>query len=425
MSDMRKRNSESGFAIVVVIVILVIIVVVALILNSMGIQHLGFVRKQKHDTKALYAAESGVARAISSLKKNRTWDGTVDGSGNESKLTFLNSRMPNSDDTYTVKVYNNFSGASEIKGYNGIVVPPGACLVISKGKSGLISSKDVGVMITRSSFFDFGIFGDKSVDISGNVSVTAKDSATGMSVPGGADVGTNGVTKGSVTMNGTPVYVDGSIYAGYGANLATDQPILLHGHCSLTGEQKTLNGTKTLGQVVLPTNLVKRTFSQGMLMPGDYSGETTLTIVNQDVTLTGSAGGAKYIFSGITASGKGKLIIDASSGPVVIYLNGNVSFSGQSGITITHSGSLAAKPGDLIFLGTGNCKDIKLTGISSFIGGIYAPSAQLSITGDTQMYGGSVSGAISMKGSIKYDYDTALKKQAGLDNLSVGSWQYF
>ncbi len=424
MSRKKSGKNKSGFAIVVVLIIMVIFVIIVFLINSMGIKHLGFVKKQKFQLQARYAAESGVARGLSTLKSNIYWDGTTDGSGNQEKLTFNSVKMPNSSDTYTVTVFNNFQGTGFIKTENGIDVPPGTCYILSKGQSGLISSKYIGVMVVTTKFFEYGIFADESVKISGDVKVASYDSSTGFSVAGGADVATNGLQDKAIDLNGTPVYVDGNLISGFGSNPDGDV-ITINGHCTVTGDRKSLPKKKELKKIKVPQNLPIRSFNGDTLLPGDYSGDGLLRITNGDIKLVGGPGGNEYIINGIQAAGHGKLIVDATNGPVKIYLTDDMKFSAQSGIEIIYDNNSNIRPGDVQFLATKDAEEIELNGISRFYGAIYAPESTFRQRGNTEIFGGLVSKIIQINGSVNFNYDVGLKTTEGAKSLTVGSWQYF
>ena len=425
MSCRKAQKKQFGYAIVLVLVIMVVFVIIVFLINTMGIRHLGFVKKQKFQLDARYAAESGIARGLVELKRNIYWDGTIDGSGDTSKLTFNKSQMPSSNGTYTVKVFNNFFGSGEITADKGIKVPPGTCFVLSKGEAGLLGSKHIGVLIVTSKFFEYGIFADESVKISGNVKVNSYDSSTGFTVAGGADIATNGTEKGAINLNGTPVWVDGDLIGGFGSDPDGDV-IILNGHCTFTGKRDALPRKRELKRISVPKNLTARTFSgETTLLPGDYSGEGQLKLVNKDIKLIGGPGGNEYVLKGIHASGHGKLVVDATNGPVKIYLTDDMQFSAHSGIEIVYDDNSKVKPGDVQFLATKDVGEINLNGISRFYGAIYAPDSLFKQRGNTEIFGGLVSKVAQINGSVEFNYDINLKELSDAKNLVVGSWQYF
>ena len=424
MSRKKSGKTKSGFAIVVVLIFMVVFVVIVFLINSMGIKHLGFVKKQKFQTQAKYAAESGIARGLSTLKNNIYWDGTTDGSGSSEKLTFNAMKMPNSADTYTVTVFNNFQGTGTITTNNGVTVPPGTCYLLSKGQSGLISSKYIGVLVVTTKFFEYGIFADESVKISGNVKVTSYDSSTGFAVAGGADVATNGLQDKAIDLNGTPVYVDGNLISGYGSD-PSGNVITVNGQCTVTGDRKSLSKQKNLKTIRVPKNLPPKSFTDDTLLPGDYSGNGLLKIVNGDIKLIGGPGGNEYIINGIQATGHGKLVVDATNGPVKIYLTDDMKFSAHSGIEIVYDDNSNIRPGDVQFLATKEAEEIELNGVSKFYGAIYAPESTFRQRGNTEIFGGLVSKIIQINGSVNFNYDVGLKTTEGTKSLTVGSWQYY
>lgn len=471
MKSLRFRNTR-GMTIAVVLIILVVLILIALATAAIGSRNLGFVRKESDNTRAFYAAEAGLSRAISKIKSNITWDGREEAEqGQDRPLTFQDNQMPNSGDTFTVYVYNNLFGSSAITGFRGIQVPVGNCYIISEGKSGNNSTKYVSAMVNRQNPFSVGgLVGKDSIRFDGNVSISAYDSDTQQAVPGGGDAATNGVQVGAVTVHGSAAYIDGKISSGPGSNLNT---ITTTGHPTITEGTDTLPNEVPFPAVTLPTLpsqalpsplskapvtiasrtrlrykflLASRTRLPGMasldkgngnssssgnsgstynLAPGyHYTG--TLTIRNNEtVVLTGPG---TYIFDGIDIAAQGALQVDTTGGPVKIYLDGNVSETGGSnaGDVINYHSGGYPKATDLLIYGTSKCTSMNIRGNASAAMGVYAPSCSINLHGNADFYGALVGQSVRVHGHPIFKYDVALGRLANdIQAVSLTCWQRF
>jgi len=424
----RRPHKKSGFVLSVTIIIMVLLLIYSLSVASMAIRVSSFSSKQKLVTSAQYAAESGVSRGIEELRKNSSWDGTTDGSGDESKLTFHDNVMPNGISKYTVRVTNNLSGSGDMTASNGTIVPAGSCYILGEGKSNLNSIKYVSVMLSSESIFEDGIFAEEEIDVSGHVSISAYDSSTGSPRQGEADISTNNTQHASIDLNGSAINIDGSLVAGPGADLSPNGSITISGHPTITGNpiREALPKERDMSPVTLPTGLLQMTFSGTSLLPGDYSNAGTLTIRNNDIILTGAEGGAEYIFDGINATSRGKLKIDSSNGPVKIYLTDSSFFSGRSGIEIMNDGPAGIpRTGDVQIFATSDVEEIKLRGNSELYCAIYAPNSTFDMAGNSDFFGSVVVGAAQVRGHTNFKYDVSLRNMPGLGAVSVKSWQYY
>ncbi|MCD4786160.1 MAG: hypothetical protein K8T10_20250 [Candidatus Eremiobacteraeota bacterium] len=424
----RRQNKNSGFVLCMTIIIMVLLLVYALAVSSMAIRVSNFSKKQKLVMAAQFAGESGVYRGIEEIKKNSSWDGTTDGSGDDSKLTFRDVSMPNSISTYTVWVFNNLSGSGDITASNGTVVPSGSCYILGEGKSNLNSVKYVSIMLSSQSIYEDGIFAEEKVQVSGNVDISAYDSSTGLAAPGEADIATNNTLQSSIELHGSAITIDGSLVAGPGADLGADGSITISGHPTITGDpiREALPTERDLDPVTLPTGLPQMSISGTNLSPGDYSNAGTLTIRRNDIILTGSPGGSEYIFDGINATSRGKLQIDSTNGPVKIYLTANAFFSANSGIEILNDGP-AGMPltGDVQILATSDVDEIKIRGRAELSCAIYAPDSTFDMAGNSDFFGAIVVDTARIIGHSDFKYDLSLRTWPGGGAVAVKSWQYF
>jgi len=432
MKIIKKYRGNSGYALIFTLFALFLLFAFCLTISAMAVSNLNHVKKIKFGSSALCAAESGVMRGLTYLKSNRAWDGTTDGSGEESKLTFLDEKMPGGFGTYTVRVYNNLNGSGAIPAPRGISVPPGGCYLYSEGKSNLNSNRYVSVMMGGSSLFGHGIFSTKDgVRLNGNIDITAYDPSSGSLVPGAASVATNNAETGAVVVNGTAANIDGTLFAGPGANVDGNNAIIFHGSPTIGGDppKDALQSERNFPPVEVPTGLPKMTFTGNYnLAPGDYSDEDALRLQNDDYFLTGAPGGAVYIFNGIHGSGNpdGMIKVDTTNGPVKIYFTGDVKLSGHSGIVDANDpqSQFPDTSNIQIFL-TSDVTDIDLSGQALIHGAVYAPDTNLDMRGNSDMFGAIVANDIWIRGTAEVHYDVELKNILSDDSLTVKCWAYF
>jgi len=110
-----------------------------------------------------------------------------------------------------------------------------------------------------------------------------------------------------------------------------------------------------------------------------------------------------------------------TSGVVKIYVDGEVDMAGN-GITVPNN-----HPGNLTILSEGAVK-IDLAGNGSFYGGIFAPNADVTSTGNGDVFGAIVSQNFSSTGNGAVHFDLAMKDAQAVDpdqihTVRVTAWQ--
>jgi hypothetical protein len=198
---MYKNNRIRGIVLPIVIVIIFVLIILLVAINSIGFHNIQVAKTSRTNDQALYAAEAGLELAMSRINANRAWDGKI-GEELEFRQVPLHSEM-NYDGVFTVWVWNNIMGSSESTGPPSVEMeeileelfpdleslPSGSAYVLVKGESGkrtddgketFSSRKYVGTMIkeSKTSLYKYAIFGDDGLKL-GNINVFAYDSNTG------------------------------------------------------------------------------------------------------------------------------------------------------------------------------------------------------------------------------------------------------
>lgn len=412
-------GKNRGYTIILVMICLVIVFVFTQIALNMSSQNLKFVRKEIYDAKALYAAHAGLSRGLSYLEGDNSWDGTTNGS-----RTFEDEEMSSGDATYTVYVYNNLSGTTDLTGPEGIIVPPGNCYIHSIGTSGGENcdiTQEVGAMVQVSSQLptDFATFGRRSVQLSGNGSIDAYDSRLGAYddstiEPVEGDTGTNSSEDGAITITGNST-IDGDIYVGSNSSGPTTG-----GKSSYTGDVIYMDGTVSM-EPLEPPELEEATEPDQNVNSGTTYLEpdrkyNTISVSGHSTIVFTS--GTYHITGDFSMTSQSVLQVDSSNGPVVIYCDGDITLTGQS---IVQTGD-NPKAENLQIYGTETCENIKFRGRTETYMVLYAPNADVSITANADIYGSYSGRTIDLKGNGDIHYDTALRDfTPGGDDSSGGS----
>ena len=150
-----------------------------------------------------------------------------------------------------------------------------------------------------------------------------------------------------------------------------------------------------------------------------YSSMGNVTVGPKDLVLNEGT----YIFNTLSVVGTAKI---TTNGKVTIKIAGQGSTSPLSllGNSITNS-SYDPSNLQIIYGGTG---DIALTGGTATAAIVYAPNANLTLSGNGDVYGSMLAGRMSVPGGAHIHYDTNLAARAvtyGRPVLSSFTWRTF
>lgn len=273
------------------------------------------------------------------------------------------------------------------------------------------------------SLFNQGIFSDQGVTLSGNGKTDSYNSSTDPTASillSNGDVGTNKNGAGSISLSGN-AKIYGDAMVGPGGNPNTD--ITTSGNAAVYGNKSAASSPKDMTPMTDPGGGTSETL--------DINANNSKTISSgtyrfPKISISGNANGyidgavILYIDGNISISGNGQLRIN-SGGSLKIYVSGTVSISGN-GIANLNSNP---KPKDFILYGTSSCTSVAISGNGNLYGAIYAPKATTSITGNGHIYGSVVGETISIPGNGDVLYDEDLKNftEGPPSNFKVISWK--
>jgi len=290
--------------------------------------------------------------------------------------------------------FDNLLIAQMTGGNYWATVDPVAALTYRIHGHGLLGSDqrdlEAIVRVTPHSVFDFALFGSEHLIVSGEAITDSFDSGVGAydpDAPGNnGDIGTNSTASGSVNVSGT-IAINGQIAVGAETGDPSTVVVISGGSALITGQPPIVPQSTPLAmpQVTVPDGLSCTDLS--------VTGNTTL--------LLPSALG-QHCFNNLTVSGGATLTAD---GPVTVYVTGAFTASGNTVIGV------ASDPSAMIILLVSSQQatiESSLTGSSAFYGGLYAPSATITIDGNAQVFGSVVAQGVTISGDAQVHYDEAL-----------------
>lgn len=278
------------------------------------------------------------------------------------------------------------------------------------------------------SIFEFALFGDQAVNVTGNAISDSYDSGAGTYDPDNhghnGDVGTNAVTAGGIEIGGS-IFIDGQLAVG--AGVEDPAAVVTVGGCTdapadciapyVTGGTSPPSDSQDVVAQSAPFPMPPVVVPDGLTC-GDLtlnSGTTTLSPTG------GVLGNGTYCYHNLTVEGGAAL---TASGSVTVYLTGELKARGNSiigdssdptrvVIKITSSGEATLEQGTI-------------TGSTEFYGAIYAPDATINISGNADIFGSVIAKQVDVTGSARIHYDEAMTARTDVSNrfaTSVVSWR--
>ena len=182
------------------------------------------------------------------------------------------------------------------------------------------------------------------------------------------------------------------------------------------GQTLTIGGAATYG--------TRQVLSSSLVFPVPSAGSYATTNSNANLGLPPDGGNLSFSSGSFTVP-SGTYYIDSfamtggtltCSGPVTIYVNGNVTISGGS---FTPYNNLPTN----LTVKVVTAAAVNLSGISSFYADIQAPSSSITINGIADMYGRLIGSTLNVTGSCRLHVDTSLPAIAGATSAPGGASQ--
>ncbi len=420
-----------------IIAILVVLGTTAIMQTSMDIK---ISRNYKSSVQALYSAESGIQYAISTMEAglrnggldlpttNAMFDSFMAGTGIPSGQAFSISALSMTGPQYSIRSVGsgpeNASAVVDVHLERGILSP-----------------------------ISFAAFGDVKFDGKSCANVFSYDHRSGLQPgdpgfvsSGEGDIGSNGEVE---LKNDT--YIDGDVVLGANETDPDDVADLTlpSGKHIVTGEEGVEIGWVDPDPLDVLEKPYAEKFTEVKFNNDNGAIPASLEINRNTVTLTAG----DYYFSDILVKKDAVLEIDASAGPVNIYVEGTVTINTGETIDIKNAGNevnfflqdppggiggpdiFEAKNGSFINI-SGDPTDfsvfssseggVRFHNSSTFKGLVYAPLAdEIEMNNSSDVFGAIWGSTILMHNSGDLFYDTALrdKYQTISNDLSIVAWR--
>lgn len=405
---------RQGYTLIITLGAIVLLTLAALSVSRNAAMRLRSVSLGLYEKQAVRAAEAGLADAVVALRADAAWGGFVP----------VRRTLPSFPElSYQVAVTNNVTGSAPVTATDGTVVPVAAVYLCATGFGPGGVRRTVSALATRQDdrLFRNALFGDKSITTSGGTLIDAWDSSLGPYGPStiianAADVATNGTTAGVLSFGGG-TSINGDLYIGANA----DPTVAVVGADSASG---TVNVFPTVVPLTAPTpsstppppySNVKVTNGQTRtLAPGTY-GDVTVsggTLVLQSGTYVFAA--AKSSTGSILVKGGGIVEVAPGATNVRVFFSG--SWDSQGGAIINPTGKAA----NLVFIGAPTVASVTLVGGTDATYGFYASTADIKITGGSDINGGLVGASIKITSNTNIHFDAGLLDLQ--DVRGISSW---
>ncbi len=253
------------------------------------------------------------------------------------------------------------------------------------------------------SVFEFAVFGENRVSVSGSVITDSYDSRLGLYDPSAhqhqGNVGTGATSVGGMSVSGS-IFVDGQLAVGY--NVQDPQSVVTgFDPAFVTGGTSPPTDTQDVVSLAQPFPIPAVIVPEGMTC-ADFTvtGNTTVTL-----TL------GTYCYDDLTLQGGGTL---TASDAVTIYLTGTFTASGNSSFGVVQD------PRKMVMLMTSSAGATlgqgTLTGSTDFYGALYGPNARIDIRGNAKIFGSVIAEEVMVSGSAELHYDHALTDLTEVSN---------
>jgi Tfp pilus assembly protein PilX len=405
VNDVRTHARRRGSVLIVALVALVGLMMVGAALARFSVSADQEVAGQEDDRAAFYLAEAGLAEGMVALRA-----GASGGVASQAVPAFqaggvlwVQATPLAGDQTRLVATAMSGAGRAAL-----------AVVVEEEGQAPLfravLNSKETLTMnadvIVDSYDSELGTYASQAVNV---------HAATGV---------VHANQKGHVASNedilfnsGAKVFGDATPGPGYAVSYSTDNLV--------TGSDASAPEPFTFPPIVPPTTTSAGPLSIPVgatqsLPPGIYGfGDMTLNKAAK-LTLTGPS---TLVVDNFTGGKDARLYIDATKGPVTIFVQGNYAHFNNFA-----SQPVGTSPMALAFMVQGN-SDVVFPSSSKVYGAYYVPNANVLFASSCEAWGSFAANRIDMSASMRFHYDESLAKHwetdggSGKDPLRLLSWQ--
>lgn len=392
-----KPGTRSGGALMMVAFAVTTMAILALSVTTAA---KSFTREQgasNQQFQAQYDAEAGLGNALFDLSKN--------GTGN---IGSAQAPISYAGGSYWVAATDLGNGFKSL---------------VSTSRSNT-SSKCLQLVVKKqnTSIYRFGCFGDQGVTLASNARVDAYDSILGtyaIQATHGSGSNAYAIADGDVGSNANILLKQNSKVWGDVIPGPSGTATII-GNATATGSTAPATSPQTMPAIVWPSlsSLGALTIAKNgtkNLAAGSYRYDATLFNTGATLNVTGPA---TLVFDSLTLNSTAKINVNASGGPVKIYVQNNFVMSSNTLIA-----SSTKKPSDVsISLNSDNIIDpdgivdldqIDFSSNSQLYGTIYAPNASITINSNFEVFGALIAKKVWLDSNSRVHFDEQLLNTPG------------
>ena len=441
----NRRHTERGSAVITVLVLAAVTAVIASSFLFRSAQEAKLSTRSYFQSVALNLAEAGVEEAFYAINTN-----TINSANGWSLVTGSTT-----DFTKTISSgfeFQQASGAIYMRADNAagtLPVVTVASVITIPNQPKIVKQLRIG-STGPAKIWANTVVAKGNVKFSGSADIDAYDSSIGpynyaTNRSDRATVATNATLQlsgsatiyGSVATGGTPPSVGGSGRI-YGAT-SPASPLI-------DNSRVRTDFNTNLADATAPTTAA--------ISLGAYSlGGSTVASLPRLVPLDLPGANGRYLYT-CSSFAVGSSAYLSIKGPVDIIVTGNVSVGGSSYIAVGGAGAIdpslnlyspgtitlggngmvnnTSLPSKMTIWGTkpsGSIQNISVGGSASFVGTIYAPNGNVTLSGSGGVYGAAIGSAVTVSGSGDIHYDVQLAESVlsggpipGFAYLRISSW---
>lgn len=336
------------------------------------------------------------------------------------------------DDAYTVE-FSLSSGTATIESTGRTPVPQGNTQI----------ERRIRVVARLNSLFSKGLVAKGQINLNGNNIMTDSFDSTDPNYSTGGqydpakskdngDVATNSGLVNSIGVGNAKI--TGRVSTGPGGSVSIGPNGSVGSKAWMDGGNKGIEPGYSSDDMNVDFPSVTPPFTTGLSpVSATIDGVTYDAVITSGPwVMSGISGAAKilvtgdaelYVHGNIDISGQGFIEID-SGGSLKIYANGASTKLGGNGV-INNAGSAT----NFFYYGTPNNTSVGIRGNGQFTGTIYAPDADLDLSGggnnEEDFIGASVTKTATMNGKFNFHYDEALGKIGNDGTFKISSWNEY
>jgi hypothetical protein len=382
MNRKLLHGGESGIVLIICMILLLMLAIIGAASIFTSNTEMDISGNEQYSTSAFYLADAGAEKALAALNDSVQW-----------RAGFAN--QPLGKGTFDVVVYDS----------TALSYLEDRVLLRSTGKIGDVKSIiEVTCTPIYNTRFEYAVFGREIMDMNGGGMIDSYDSDLG--------------SYASQAVNGPDS--NHFMYAGNYARIGSEGVVRLDGNAQAHGDAITIpsggfnfgGGSYLYGDTlrwprfgvpdsipaseVADAQAVNAASTQMTLMGGAVYNAATGTL-NVGSGQTAVLNSGTYFFTSVTMKGSMQI---APGAEVRIYVSGTWDSSG--GNVVNQDGI----PANLRLFSTGT--DIKISGGSQVCAAIFAPYAEVTVTGGSEFFGAAVARQYYNGGGTSFHFDEAL-----------------